>query len=299
VIAELAARQHGLVTLDQLRGGGAARSAIRYRIEKGSLLPIHRGVYQVGPVASPRSAERAALLASGRTAALSHRSAGALLGIAPPVPVGAWVDVTIEGEIRRRRAGIREHRTKRFAPGDVLEVEGLRVTAPIRTILDLASVVTPLELEQALARADRDGLVSRADLEARTVGQGSRRGMATLRALLEEPVGPALTRSAAEERFLALVRKARLPFPEANVTLGRYEVDFLWRREKVVVEVDGFAHHASKASFERDRARDAEISACGIQVVRVTWRQIVDEPEVLLVRLAQTLAIRRHQPVLG
>ena len=72
--------------------------------------------------------------------------------------------------------------------------------------------------------------------------------------------------------------------------MGRHELDFLWREEQLVVEVDGFAFHASRAQFEDDRRRDAELAAKGLQVVRVTWRQIVDEPEAILVRIAPALA---------
>lgn len=68
-----------------------------------------------------------------------------------------------------------------------------------------------------------------------------------------------------------------------------HEVDFLWRAERLIVEVDGFEFHASRASFESDRKKDAHLSARGFQVIRVTWRQLTREPEALLVRLAQAL----------
>jgi very-short-patch-repair endonuclease len=108
--------------------------------------------------------------------------------------------------------------------------------------------------------------------------------------MLQEGAKPALTRSKAEERFVELVRMARLPEPEANVEVFGHEVDFVWRRERLVVEVDGFAYHSSRSRFELDREKDGELSAAGVQVVRVTWHQIVAEPEAMLVRLAQTLA---------
>ena len=115
------------------------------------------------------------------------------------------------------------------------------------------------------------------------------RACGILEALLAAGVAPALARSQAEERFLALVRKAQLPAPELNVRLGPFEVDFLWRTEQLAVEVDGYAFHASPALFERDRRKDARLSAAGVQVLRVTWRQLTSEPEAVLVRLAQTL----------
>lgn len=102
--------------------------------------------------------------------------------------------------------------------------------------------------------------------------------------------GPSLTRSEAETRLLELLRAGGLPSPETNVTLGWCEVDALWRDERLVLEVDGYAFHRTRAAFERDRERDARLQALGYRVVRVTWRQIADRPEALLVRLAQLLA---------
>jgi very-short-patch-repair endonuclease len=81
-----------------------------------------------------------------------------------------------------------------------------------------------------------------------------------------------------------------LPHPVVNVTVGGYEIDFLWDPGRLVVEVDGFAYHSSARMFERDRRRDADLTAAGLRVMRVTWRQIVSEPEALVVRLAQALA---------
>lgn len=111
-----------------------------------------------------------------------------------------------------------------------------------------------------------------------------------MRALLEAPELLALTRSEAESRFLSLVRRGKLPRPEVNVRLKAFEVDFLWRRERVVVEIDGFAYHSSRGAFEQDRQRDAVLAASGLLVVRITWRQLSTEPEAVLVLLAQALA---------
>jgi very-short-patch-repair endonuclease len=101
------------------------------------------------------------------------------------------------------------------------------------------------------------------------------------------------TRSEAERRLLQLIRSADLAPPEVNVRLGRYEVDFRWRDERLVVEVDGFAYHANRRAFERDRRRDATLAASGYTVLRVTWRQLVDSPEAVIARIAATLAVRR------
>jgi very-short-patch-repair endonuclease len=112
-----------------------------------------------------------------------------------------------------------------------------------------------------------------------------------LRALLSGDASPALTRSQAEERFLALVRRAQLALPEANVGVGGYEVDFLWRSQRLAVEVDGFAFHSSRRAFNRDRRRDSLLSLKGLRVLRITWSQIVEEPEAVAALLAHNLAV--------
>jgi very-short-patch-repair endonuclease len=100
---------------------------------------------------------------------------------------------------------------------------------------------------------------------------------------------PALTRSEAEGRLLTMLSAARLPKAAVNSRVGGYEVDFLWPAERLIVEVDGYAFHSTRTAFERDRLRDADLQARGYRVIRVTWRQLVDEPEAVLARLAQAL----------
>jgi very-short-patch-repair endonuclease len=107
--------------------------------------------------------------------------------------------------------------------------------------------------------------------------------------LLDDDARPAITRSEAEERLLVLIRASELPHPEVNVRVGYHEVDFLWRSQRLVVEVDGFRFHSSRAAFERDRLRDAELAAMGFRVVRVTWRQLVNRPEAVVTRIATAL----------
>ena len=102
-----------------------------------------------------------------------------------------------------------------------------------------------------------------------------------------------MTRSEAERRLLALIRRARLPIPRTNVRIGRHEVDFHWPEQRLVLEVDGYAFHSSRRAFERDRLRDAELQALGQRVMRATWRQIEREPQALLVLIAGALAVGR------
>jgi very-short-patch-repair endonuclease len=117
-----------------------------------------------------------------------------------------------------------------------------------------------------------------------------RRGVTRLRHLIAGSDHPMLTRSEAEERFLALIRAAELPVPELNVLVDGYEVDFLWREQRVAVEVDGFRFHSSRRAFERDRRRDADLQNLGFSVLRLTWRQVVDESHATIARTARALA---------
>jgi very-short-patch-repair endonuclease len=287
-IAQLAATQHGVVTRPQLMKAGVSRGAISKRLANGRLHQLHRGVYLVGhSVAPPFAREIAAVFACGQGALLSHRSAGKVLALLRDDD--AEVDVTVVGQ-RRHRPGIRVHRTSSLHPSDIRRRHGLPLTSPARTLLDLAEVLPSRPLERALDEALRMRLTRPRELRAILERSPRRRGAAELRALLDRTAGPTLTRSEAEERLLALVRAARLPHPELNTRITGHEVDFLWRDAGLVVEVDGFAYHSTRAAFERDRRRDAKLQSAGFAVVRVTWRQISDEPEALVALLAQSLA---------
>ena len=189
-----------------------------------------------------------------------------------------------------RDAGIRVHRVGRLDPDETTRRDGLPITTPARTLFDLAGCLDPRDLERAVARADRQRLLDREDVRALLSRYPCRRGGGSLRALLDGDPVPSLTRSEAESRLLELIRQGRLTPPETNVIVQGYEVDFLWRAERLVVEVDGFAFHSARDEFERDRHRDGVLLAAGLRVMRVTWRQITRNPEALLVRLAQALA---------
>jgi very-short-patch-repair endonuclease len=175
-------------------------------------------------------------------------------------------------------------------PDEVTVHDAIPITTPARTLYDLAATVRERELERALAEAFALGLIRRPQLLVLLDRHTRRPGANRLRDLLDGDSRAALTRSEAEERFLALTRKAGLHDPDANATVAGIEVDFVWRPERLVVEIDGHAFHSSDQRFENDRRRDAVLVAAGLRVMRVTWRQIVNEPEALLVRLAQALA---------
>jgi very-short-patch-repair endonuclease len=174
-------------------------------------------------------------------------------------------------------------------PDETARRSGIPVTTPTRTLFDLAGTVDVRILERACSEAIALRRVRPEELSRLHARHGGRKGVGTLAEVLA--IGPTVTRSEAEERFLALVQKAGLPKPDVNVAVLGREVDFLWRPEQLVVEVDGFAFHASRRAFEADRLRDASLAAVGLRVVRVTWRQIVSEPHGVIARLAGALAV--------
>lgn len=300
-IRVIAARQHGVVSRAQLLEAGVAAHSIEHRLRSGRLVRIHTSVYGVAPVLAARHGEMAAVLRCGPGAALSHASAGVLWRILPeedapvqavPVTVSTIRDVRAPPARSGKGAAppIRIHRVCRLDPDEVAQRDGIPVTSPGRTLVDLAGVLTRHELERALARADRLGLLDREELERLLRRHPRRRGNARIRRFLRSGASPRLTRSRAEALFMDLVRKAGLREPATNVRLRGWEVDFLWRAERLVVEVDGFEYHSGPAAFERDRRRDAELAAAGLRVVRVTWRQLTERREQVLARLVQALA---------
>jgi very-short-patch-repair endonuclease len=207
----------------------------------------------------------AAVLAAGPGAVLSHRSAAALWGIRPTS--GARVEITAAKQLHPR-PGLLPHCA--VLPRDeVTERDGIPVTTAARTQLDLAAVLDRHQLDRALNEAEVLRLEGPADLMARHPGV---RGTATLRTLLLN--ARRSTRSPLEAEFLSFVDEHGLPSPETNTIIEGYEVDAVWREARLIVELDGFAAHGTRAAFENDRARDRRLTARGWRTMRVTRRHL-------------------------
>ena len=166
------------------------------------------------------------------------------------------------------------------------------MTSPARTLRDIAGTVTMRELERAVDEALIRRIVRLKQLRDAVAQDQGRPGGPILTALLEHRGSSTITRSQAEERMLELLRAGNLPEPECNARVNGYEVDFLWRAQRLIVEVDGYAYHATRSAFERDRAKGAAMAAAGYLVIRITWLQMVHEPYVVLVHIAQAWARR-------
>jgi very-short-patch-repair endonuclease len=288
-MSALAARQHGVVSTAQLTALGLGRHAIAHRVATGRLTRLHRGVYRVGPISHPLTSPMAATLACGPTAVLSHHSAAALLNIRKPQP--GPIDVTVTTGQSRMRDGIRVHRTRTLESHEVTRHHGIPTTTAARTLLDLATRLNARDLTRAVEEAQVQRHLDEAALAEAVERAGRRPGAAALKAALMTE--SKLTRSEAERRLLELIRAAELPEPRTNARVGGYEVDVLFPGDRLVVEVDGFAFHGGRHAFERDRRKDAHLTAEGFRVVRVTWRQLAGTPEAVVATLARSLSAGR------
>lgn len=288
-IAAIAGVQRGLVARDQLIAAAISRSAIGRLIASGHLHRVHRNAYAVGHLApAPLAAETAALLAFGEVAVLSHLSAALLWEV---VRVGDdRIHLTTTKQHRLGIDGVVVHRTSTLTPGDIRIHKNLPITSPARTLLDLADLLEGRDLERALDEALVKRLTSRA-VVGRTVREmNGRRGAGRLQRALTRHALPQVTRSELEKRMHQLIRAASLAEPEVNARICGYEVDFLWRRQRLVVEVDGYQFHSSRPAFERDRAKANRLVAAGFAVMRVTWWQMAEEPYAVVARIAEALA---------
>jgi very-short-patch-repair endonuclease len=273
-VVRLAGQQDGVISRRQLRAAGVDDDWIDRRRAMGWLVPIFHGVYGIGH--RPRTRRGwclAALLAGGDRSALSHRTAAAVHGMA-----GASGRIhLIVPRSAKGIEGIRIHRPRTLRADDIVVVEGLRVTSPTRTLIDLADFRKRRLLERAIDQAEYHHFhLPLGDVHDRLHRRPRSR---LLRAVITEHVaGSTITESEAEELFLAIVRRARLPMPELQVRLWGRRRDFLFRAARVVVEIDGRQAHDRDGAFERDALRDAEVVVNGHRPLRFTRRAVKFDP---------------------
>ena len=282
-LARLSADRHGIVDVAQLERADVNHHAVARLVRDGFLYPEHTGVFSVGhPARSDHARWLAAVIACGEGTVLSHRSAAALWRI------GASGDPTeVIAPHARRRAGILAHRS-RVDPHERTVLHGIPVTTVVRTLFDVAGTEDEPVVAGAVQEAFALQLVSERTVLATL--QGGRRGTPMLAAIL----GVGESRTRLERDFHGLVARSDLPRPERNQRLlveGRsVEVDALWRAERVIVELDGRRFHDTPLRFERDRDRDAALLAMGWRTMRITWRQVHDDPTRVIERLACVLS---------
>ena len=261
-VIELAERQHGKIARRQLLALGVGAKAIDYRLQAGDLRPDYRGVYSLGhrPL-SRESRWMSAVLYAGDGAAVSYWSAASLLRMRPGT--GPRSHVTTARR-KRSRKEIRIHHA--HLVDDEMTVEnGIPVTTPARTLLDLAPHLPSPVLARMLDAAPRHEGATLAELLER---YPRRSGSAKLRGLLGTEMP--MTRSDLEAVVLDAIERAGLPRPQVNASVEGYECDFVWPEHRVIAELDTYATHGSRTAFERDRERDRKLAIAGWRVVRLT-----------------------------
>lgn len=274
----LAERQDDVISLQQLLELECSRGQVR-RATGHWLHPVYRGVFTLGTRrVTDRGRCMAALLSLGDGAVLSHRSAAAIWGIVRLFPRAPEVTIA---RARAQREGIRLF--FRELPANELATSGaIRLTNVSRTILDLAATRPRREVEAATSEAEYRGLWDPFSLPAFIERHGRQKGISVLKAMLAEGA-ITITKSELERRFLAFLRKRRLPLPETNVGMtipGRkIESDCLWRDDRLIIELDGRAAHQTTSRFHNDRLRDRKLDVAGWTVWRVTARHLNDELE--------------------
>lgn len=283
----LVQRQHGVVTRRQLQALGFSEGAIDHRIARRRLHPLHEGVYAVGrPEAGVLGEWMAAVLACGPGALLSHDSAAAHWGIRPSA--GRVPHVSVPRSRAPRRPGIRIHRRRALVPDDLAVHDGIPITSPSATIIDIAPGLSRAQLERAVSEADRLDLVTPEALRAATEGRRIP-GARAIRELLDDEMF-ALTDSELERRFLLIVRRAGLPMPLTQARLNGFKVDFWWPDRGLIVETDGLRYHRTPTQQKRDRIRDQRHTAAGLTTLRFTYGQIVQDPRYVERTLVATWA---------
>jgi hypothetical protein len=292
-VAELAARQQGVVTHQELMALGFSRPAIQRRVGSGRLHRLHKGVYAVGhSKVSEAGRWLAAVLACEPDAILSHYSAAALWGIRRSNR--RLIDVTALQRNHVKRPGIALHLVRGLHPDDRTSVDGIPITSVARTLLDLAGVVREDALARALEQAERLRLFDLRAVDPLIARSRGRRGVRALReALLFCRDLPPMTRSELERRFLDLCRDAGLPLPAMNVWVIDQEVDALWAEQRLVVELDSRTFHQTRAAFERDRRRDAALQLGGYRVLRVTRMRLEAEAPAVVATIRALLRGKR------
>jgi Transcriptional regulator, AbiEi antitoxin/Protein of unknown function (DUF559) len=287
-IARVAVRQHGNITRGQLLAIGLTDNAIAYRVRRGTLFRIHRGVLAVGrPPRTPIERAAAAVLACGPGAALSHTAALALWGFTSHWPGSFEVTVT-NGNFRPK--GITVHRSRVLIRRDIRVQLGIWATSPARTILDCAPGTPSRQLTRLVNDTLHSPFLTRSQLADVCARFPTHPGATVLKPFVALTDGP--TRSDLEDDFLAFCERYGFPRPEMNVRVAGHEVDAVFTAERLIVELDGWEFHHDREAFETDRNRDADTLAAGYSTIRITHARLHHQPNLEARRLKAILRDR-------
>jgi very-short-patch-repair endonuclease len=291
----LAASQDDVVKREQLLALGLTENAIRHRVATGRLHRLWPEVFAVGRRRLTRKGLwRAAVFACDHPqAALSHASAAGLSGL--PVDEGGVIHVSVPVDLRRRLAGIQCHRRSNLACWEIVERDGIPLTGPATTVVDIAPWLSVAELERVINEADKLELIDPEILRAELERLPRRPGKARVRRILDRRTF-VLTDSELERHFVPIALRAGLGVPRTGVHLNGFKVDFFWPDLGLVVETDGLRYHRTPAQQARDRLRDQAHTAAGLTPLRFTHAQVRYEAD-RVERLLRTVATRLRRVI--
>lgn len=286
----LAEAQHGVVSTRQILELGISEDMVWDRQEGRFLIPLYQGVFALGHRRLSREGWwMGAVLACGPGAVLSHFSAGHLWNLC-----GSNGPV----EVLRRSGGathdgVRLHQTRRLEPYEVTVERGIPVVSVERALLDMAGRSDSRRLERMVVHAYKSGRLSWPALDRILTRRRGRKGAGRLRRIAAE-VGPEVleVRSVTEIDFLALWRRTGMPLPSVNVLVEGHLVDFLWPRERVIVETDSWGFHGDPGSFERDHETDVDLIAAGYDVHHATCKMLEHDPDPFITNVRRALLAR-------
>lgn len=293
--ARIAARQFGIIARWQAEACGLSKYAICRLVAQGAWNRVHPSVFSLWVPSAPAEVWRhrltAAALWLGSSSAVSRRAAGVLFGLdgIDSTPL----EFVTTSHKRKKAPGLIIHRTSSLPVTDITTRDGLRVTEVARTIVELAAVLRPANLERALESALHLGLTTIEELSdalerAGPTHKGRRALLAVLRAHTGVP-----TESEFETRLWQLLRRKGLPLPTRQYEVlddrGRVVArpDFAYVDIKFAIEADGFGSHSSPEQLRSDRTRQNDLVRRGWTIYRITWFDLVRRGDVVAAEIAE------------
>jgi predicted transcriptional regulator of viral defense system len=295
-LARLAARQYGLFTIQQATRLGMTGNMLTRRVRDGLIERREPGVYAFTSV--PPSWHQSVLAAAwAEKGFASLRTAAALWqfdGCRPGI-----IEISTERWHRRPNRSVRVHETRRLPPDDTAEVDGIPVTTRARTIVDLAAVVPAERVEEAM-----DGALNRREVAAEAIWEcierlenPGRPWVTVVRRLVAPKLGIAtVLPNVFERRLLEVLRSGGAPLPEAQVEIREPDgafvarVDWLFPKQRVVIECDSEEWHGGWRRRKADMRRDRRLAALGYIVLHVSWEDLVLHPEQVVADVLGALA---------
>lgn len=235
----------------------------------------------------------AAVLACGKEAMLSHRSAAALWGFGEETP--GIIDVSIARHSTLRRPGLRIHDRAGIWTRDITSHLGIPLTSPVKTFLDFTTVAGPKTVERAINEADKLGVIDADSLRKALDDRSGEPGVRPLREILDEHTFR-LSDDELERLFRPLATAAGLPVPLTKVKVDKFEVDFFWPDLGLVVETDGWRYHRTPSAQTRDALRFQRHVASGLTPLRFSHYQVKYQPRHVEEILRKTASNLRGHP---